>query len=285
MNNERQFTSHGLTLTYSSWGKENNPPLLLLHGFTGAASSWASLASLWSHSYFVVAPDLPGHGQSPPLPVAQDMSVSQTAIVLHQLMLSLGAVPYGVVGYSFGGRIALHLLTIAGQEISCAILESTSPGIADDHLRQLRQISDQELARRIIQRGMDWFVPYWTQLPLFSSQSRLPKDLQAAQVRERSQHTPWGLAQSLRGAGTGTQEPLWNRLASISSPTLLITGLLDQKYHAIALTMQQQWPSVKWTALQNAGHNVHLEQPDHFLNIASPFLTQHLLKKGLIANG
>jgi len=79
----------------------DGPPLLLLHGFGGAAWNFSELAPLLAGRRLLI-PDLPGHGRSDPLPAP---SMSAFADVVAALLDG----PVGVVGHSMGGVVALRL--------------------------------------------------------------------------------------------------------------------------------------------------------------------------------
>jgi pimeloyl-ACP methyl ester carboxylesterase len=88
-------------------GGSEPPTLLLLHGLGATADVWAGLAARVGGSAWV-APDLPGHGGSPPLPA---YSFAAVADAVADLVDPRGTV---VVGHSFGGVVALHLAARPG---------------------------------------------------------------------------------------------------------------------------------------------------------------------------
>ncbi|HEX3807348.1 MAG TPA: alpha/beta fold hydrolase [Gaiellaceae bacterium] len=77
------------------------PPLLLLHGFGGAAWNWTEVAPLLAGRRLLI-PDLPGHGASGPL-AAPSLAGFADAVA------GLLDEPAGVVGHSLGGVVALRL--------------------------------------------------------------------------------------------------------------------------------------------------------------------------------
>jgi len=79
----------------------DGPPLLLLHGFGGAAWNWCEVAPLLAGRRLLI-PDLPGHGGSAPLPAP---SLTGFADAVAPLLDE----PAGVVGHSLGGVVALRL--------------------------------------------------------------------------------------------------------------------------------------------------------------------------------
>jgi len=248
------------------------PPLVLLHGFTGSHASWRALPADWSRQFQVIAVDLLGHGRSDapadPARYAMDRCVADLASALDQL----GAAAVNVLGYSLGGRVALHFAAAHPERVRALILESASPGLAIPEERAARIAADEALAGRLERDGLEAFVDYWERLPLFASQARLPAEARAALRAQRLQNNPVGLANSLRGLGTGAQPSLWERLPELHAPTLLVAGALDEKFTAIARQMAAHLPAARLGIVPDAGHTVHLEQPDTFQRLIAEFL-------------
>jgi 2-succinyl-6-hydroxy-2,4-cyclohexadiene-1-carboxylate synthase len=247
-------------------------PLLLLHGFTGSAASWSPLVGSLPPRFRTLAPDLIGHGRSDSPPDAgryrMERCVADLLAVLDALQIERAA----VLGYSMGGRVALQLAAAAPDRVDALVLESSSPGIASAAERQARVASDMALAESIEQGGLAAFVERWERLPLFASQSALPEDTRARLHAQRLRNNPIGLANSLRGMGTGQQASLWDRLAGLHVPTLLIAGELDAKYRALADEMLALLPNARAMIVSGAGHAVHLEQPQAFAKNVLEFL-------------
>jgi magnesium chelatase accessory protein len=96
---ERSRTVRGVRLRWFEGGE--GPPVLLLHGFGGAAWNYAEMAPLLAGRRIVI-PDLPGHGASDPLPAP---SIAGFADAVATLLDE----PAGVFGHSMGGVVALRL--------------------------------------------------------------------------------------------------------------------------------------------------------------------------------
>jgi len=73
--------------------------------------------------------------------------------------------------------------------------------------------------------------------------------------------------------GTGQQESLWDRLAALDVPTLLMAGELDAKYRALAGEMLAVLPNARAVIIPAVGHAVHLEQPQAFAKNVLEFLS------------
>jgi 2-succinyl-6-hydroxy-2,4-cyclohexadiene-1-carboxylate synthase len=166
-----------------------------------------------------------------------------------------------VLGYSLGGRVALHYAVAAPERVAALILIGASPGIPDEAERRARREADEALARDIERDGVAAFVDRWERLPLFASQATLPAEVRASLRAQRLRNSPTGLANSLRGMGAGSQPSLWDRLPGLHVPTLLIAGELDAKYCDLARKMAAAMPAARLALIPRAGHAAHLEQP------------------------
>lgn len=257
-------------LFYTQAGE--GPPLLLLHGFTGSAEEWADLIPALAHLRRIIAVDLIGHGRSPAPTDPRRYTMEHSVADLLALLDTLGHARVDVLGYSMGGRVALHLAAAAPARVHTLILESASPGIEDPAERAARAAADDALATCIEQEGLEWFVDYWADLPLFASQARLPREARAALRTRRLRGSPVGYANSLRGMGTGRQASLWTRLPMMRIPTLIISGELDRKYVAIGARMAAMMPLARQTVVPGAGHAVHLEQPKAFSDLVVGYI-------------
>jgi pimeloyl-ACP methyl ester carboxylesterase len=89
----------------------------------------------------------------------------------------------------------------------------------------------------------------------------LPDEARAAFRTDRLASDPVGLANSLRGMGTGAQEPLHDRLASLAMPALVMAGELDTRYVATGREMVAAMPNSRFVEVPGAGHAAHTENP------------------------
>jgi len=254
----------------------SGPPVFLLHGFTGCGRNWGAVSSFEFQvsSFEFVAVDLLGHGltDAPEDPTRYKMEFA--AADLATLILDLTTPPVHLVGYSMGARLALYLALRYPQLFRSLVLESGSPGLATEAERQARHTSDEQLAQRLEQNGIEPFVAYWEQIPLFASQSRLPSAVRQQLRQQRLQNNPVGLAHSLRGMGTGAQPSLWEKLPQLHLPTLLLAGELDSKFVAIAQQMASQLPQAEIAIIPEVGHTIHLERPQTFTERITLFWRQ-----------
>jgi 2-succinyl-6-hydroxy-2,4-cyclohexadiene-1-carboxylate synthase len=249
------------------WGQ--GPPIALLHGFTGSSHTWEHLAHSLGDDFTLIAVDLLGHGASDAPHDPEPYRISRQVRSLLTVFDTLDLAQLQLLGYSMGGRLALHLALAAPERFTALILESTSPGIADPAEREQRRQDDETVATMIERDGVRHFVDYWERLPLFGSHQRLEPRLRSELRRQRLGNSTPGLAHSLRGAGAGACQPIWDLLPAITAPTLIIAGALDQKYVAIGRRMAGLLPFSELAIVPDSGHMPHLEQSEEFERVIS----------------
>ena len=249
----------------------HGPPVMLLHGFTGATETWEPLAAALRDRFTTIAVDLPGHGSSGAPADPARYRLDRVADDLARVLDVLGISAAIVLGYSMGGRTALRFALRHPERVTALVLESTSPGIEDPRERDARLLADRALADDIERDGIEAFVDRWERLPLWDTQMALSPAVQEALRAQRLRNDPRGLANSLRGASAGADVPLAaGDLAPV--PVLLIAGALDGKYVALAHRMAALLAHARLVVVPGAGHAVHLEQPAAFGEAVSAFL-------------
>jgi 2-succinyl-6-hydroxy-2,4-cyclohexadiene-1-carboxylate synthase len=225
------------------------PRMVFLHGFTQAGASWNPVLQACTNlDAEILLPDLPGHGRS----AATTLTVNETADVL---AATFGPAFY--VGYSMGGRLALHMAVRHPNLVHGLLLFGATAGLATENERTQRREADELLAQNLEATGMPAFLDRWLSNPMFTT---LPHDPEGLLLRQ--QNTVEGLASSLRLSGTGSQDSLWDDLETICAPTIIAAGDRDEKFTAIGQAMTARiGPNARFTAVTNAGHACHLEQP------------------------
>jgi 2-succinyl-6-hydroxy-2,4-cyclohexadiene-1-carboxylate synthase len=164
-----------------------------------------------------------------------------------------------LVGYSMGGRLALHAALRAPERYGGLAIVGVSAGIEDAVEREVRAKTDEELALWIESHSIEEVVARWEDNMVFESQSRA---LVAAQRPGRLAHSPLDLALLLRSAGQGALAPVWDRLGELSMPVLALAGANDTKYWEAAQRMRASADArIQAESVPGAGHAAHLEQP------------------------
>lgn len=261
--------------------------VVLIHGFTQNARCWAPVDEALAEHHDVLAVDLPGHGTRSDvvadLPGTADLLAHEISEHLSERGTSGQPAPPAapgtdaagpppapgltdkpgavVIGYSLGGRVGLHLALAHPWLVDRLVLIGATPGIEDPDERADRRAADESRAALVKAVGVSEFLDGWLALPLFAG-----LDARSSHRGAREANTAEGLASSLLHCGTGTQEPLWDRLGELSMPTLAVSGSLDTKFCDIADRMVRSvGDNARHLVVPDVGHTVHLEDPDAFL--------------------
>lgn len=240
------------------------PPLVLLHGFTGSTRTWARLIPLFANQFTTIAVDLPGHGRSDSPEDLGRYRLDRFADDLAAILDRLGVSRTAMLGYSLGGRAAMRFGVRHPSRLAALVLESASGGITDDAERAARVAADMALADSIERDGITAFVDRWERLPLWDSQASMPATRRAWLRAQRLANNPRGLANSLRAAGAGADPPVFDRLAAIAVPTLVVVGRLDDKYLEQGAQVVTSFPFGRIKILDYVGHAPHFESPESF---------------------
>ncbi len=249
-------------------------PVTLLHGFTQSGRSWREVIKTIPGGWRWVVPDLRGHGETrtrPGAPCTMDACLGD----LEMLWDHLDVQRTHLVGYSMGGRLALHVAARKPERLLSLLTIGAHAGLEED-AREGRRLGDEALAQRIEQDGLEAFVKYWSGLPLFAGLERRGPSFVAQLRAERMNNTVGGLACSLRGMGAGVMEPLWGDLARVTVPCTFVAGQLDHGYVASARRLAAAVPHGHVEVVQRAGHSVQQERPEAFAHV----LAAHLAAAG-----
>lgn len=269
-----RFTLNELEVHVEIVNEHATKTIVLLHGFTGSTQTWQHVVKELPTSIRIIAIDLIGHGQSAAPQTMNAYSIEVQIQLLDNLFERLALQKMILVGYSMGGRVALSYASRYPNRIAQLILESASPGLEGQVERFARKNADDALAIQIISHGLPAFVEKWGDIPLFASQRNLPQAVQGEIRNERMRQREIGLANSLRGMGTGVMPALWNGLKYITIPVTLITGELDRKFVTLNEQMHNQLPnSIHWI-VPAVGHAIHVENPIKFATIVKETISQ-----------
>ncbi|MGI9599383.1 MAG: alpha/beta fold hydrolase [Acidimicrobiales bacterium] len=222
--------------------------LILTHGFTQNTRCWGPFATRLAEENEVVMVDGPGHGKS----LHDDADLPAAAS-----LTAAAAGPGIYIGYSMGGRVAIHAALDHPGLVTGLVLIGATAGIDRADQRAARRSADEALADGLLENGLAAFLDRWLSLPLFGGLS----DEQAARA-ERLANRPEGLAASLRNCGTGTQEPRWDELGRLTMPVLVVAGEDDRKFTELGNRLVEAMTGTEAElALVPGTHAVHLERP------------------------
>jgi len=240
------------------------PEVVLVPGFMQGPASWSPVIERIHRRYRALALDHRAHDREGRLAEIERAAPPGAA----------------VVGYSLGGRLALHAaLRAAGRpgRFAALVTLGTSAGLEYEVERERRRAADRELADWIERAPIEVVVERWERTPALGGQ---PPELVTAQRADRLSHAPGDLARLLRSAGQGAMAPVWDRIPRLELPLLALAGERDQRYVAAAERIAALAPRARALSIPGAGHAAHLEQPDAFARALHEFLDDHLGERG-----
>ncbi len=234
--------------------------LLACHGFTGCGADFEPLRAALPPGVTLIAPDFPGHGERGALRAAEDYSLAAHLALLDAAAQRADG-PVTLLGYSMGGRLALHWALANPGRLRQLILVGASPGLATQAERAERAFADDAVAKYLRTEGLTAFYKYWHNQPFFRTLLALPPERLEPILARRHRNDPEGLALSLEHVGTGRLASLWERLPELTGPVDLVTGEHDPKFTELARRMGERLPRARLSVIEGAGHALHLERP------------------------
>lgn len=175
--------------------------------------------------------------------------------------------PRVLLGYSMGGRLALHALLEKDSPWDAAIIVSAHPGLESEEERSARRIRDSEWAARALQ--MDWrdFLTAWNAQPVLGGEVAGMADRRLLASRNQE------VARSFMDWSLGAQEPLWDRLSEIRVPLRWVVGGRDEKFRQLGERAVSRIPDAGLTVVEKAAHRVPWEAAEEFSGVVGEFLT------------
>jgi len=225
--------------------------ILALHGFLGHPSDWDCFKEL----------DLP----LKPIDLSQSKSISLKAFA-KEFNSNLQGSENILLGYSMGGRLALHCLLHSPDKYKAAIIVSGGPGLIAQEEKALRIQSDLKLLKRFETEDFDNLIQEWNTQALFNQ--NIP-----CKPKDKSTFLNHSLCQGLTSWSLGTQENLREAISKLPMPILWVVGEQDIKYRNLTAPLKfLNSQSRVWIA-ENAFHRVPWEVKIEFQNQVNMFLT------------
>lgn len=256
------------------------PPVILLHGLGATNASFLPTFMELARDHHVIAPDLPGHGDSGK-PVRR-YHAGFFARWLEEFVTELGLEQVTLIGNSMGGRVALefglrHPERVSGLVLVCpamAFLKGRELVPVVRYLRaELGLIPVTPSKRRVIQ-GIK---------TMFAKPERLPDGWydSAASEFQRVFSGPKGRIAFFSAAREIYLDPphgekgLWERLGTLAPPTLFIWGAKDRLVPVrFAPHVGRVAPRARSLVLEDCGHVPQFEKPEELHGAIRSFLAE-----------
>lgn len=135
----------GMRLAYHTWGAPTSPAVLVLHGFMDHGRAYAPAIDLLEREFFVIAPDLRGHGASEWVGAGGYYHFYDYFYDVRVLFETLGVERFSIVGHSMGGSVSTGVAALSGSRVErVMLLEGMGPPFSKltDTVERLTQWSE-----------------------------------------------------------------------------------------------------------------------------------------------
>jgi pimeloyl-ACP methyl ester carboxylesterase len=241
----------------------SGPCVVLLHGLAGYAKEWANTAAWLSQSYRVVALEQRGHGRSERVPA----DVSRAAFVgdVEMWVRALDLAPVVLIGQSLGGHTAFLTAGKRPDVVRGLVVAEATPQ------------ADPE-APDVVRRWLDaWPVPFASSV---EARSYFGGDTPWARVwaggLEEREGGLWPAFQTdvmVQALEDSSRNSYWEEWQRVQCPTLIVRAA-NADGRGVYERMASSGPNTRLVEVENAGHDVHLDQPSAWRAALDGYLSQ-----------
>jgi 3-oxoadipate enol-lactonase len=262
-----QARNGSIRIAYEVTG--HGAPVLLIHGLGYARWGWEPVSTPLAETFRLLLFDNRGIGGSdvPPGPYSAREMAADAVAVLDSAEVERAH----VVGTSLGGMVAQELALGWPERVRRLVLACTTPGgqraypLPEPTLRLMAEaplLSPEEALRRFVENA------------LAPATVRDRPELVERIYRLRLEHPP-DLAGWQAQASAGVAFDAFERLASISAPTLVLHGTDDAVVdHRNALLLADAIPDARMELFPGTGHLFFWEEPERFVQLVTSFLEE-----------
>ena len=239
-------------------------PLVLVHGFLGSSDMWIPQIKFFKDNFRVIAPALPGFGNSSEINSCDSIDCMAKAIL--NFLAKKNIKQFNLLGHSMGGMIVQEIAKIAGDKILKLICYGTGPRgnipgrfeTIDQSRKKLKINGLKDTAYRI---AKTWFIEEEKAKYFYLCEEA-------------------GKQTSISAADNGlVAMKNWDgvkNLQNIKNETLIIWGDQDKAYNFNQVeTLNDNIPNSDLKIIKGSSHNVHLEKPNEFNIIVEEFLKRN----------
>jgi pimeloyl-ACP methyl ester carboxylesterase len=242
----------------------NGTPLVLVHGFLGSSDMWRPQIKFFKDNFRVIAPALPGFGNSNTINSCNSIECMAKAIL--DLLEKKEIKNFNLLGHSMGGMIVQEMAKIAGEKILKLICYGTGPrGNMPGRFETIEQSREKlkinglkDTAHRI---AKTWFIE--------GEKAKYFYLCEEAGKQTSNEAVDNGLVAMKNWSGI-------ENLNNIKNETLIIWGDQDKAYNFNQVeTLSNNIPNSDLKAIKGCSHNVHLEKPEEFNAVVEEFLIKN----------
>lgn len=250
-------------LFFAEFGEPNSEPLVILHGFFASSRNWRQIGEKLSSQYHVYLLDIRNHGESPHHPL---MDYPSMAADLQRFIERRGLDKVNLMGHSMGGKVAMWFALNHPGVVNKLIIADIAP-VSYGHsfnntIQALKTLPLAEISNR--KQAEEWLAEYITEL---SYRQFLLQNLVLADGKYK-----WRVDLDIfyRTAPSIVAFPDAGHVSPYMGKALFIAGANSDFVNAEDI--ETLFPEATLTAIPDAGHWLHVQQPDIFIKTVGNFL-------------
>ncbi len=244
----------------------NGPALAILHGLFGSGRNWATIAQRLAARRRVIALDLRNHGASP---WAEAMDYAELADDVRATLQALGHRRFALLGHSMGGKAAMVAALRHAEDIERLVVVDIAPvAYPPRHLEHVRAMRALDLGRLTRRSEVDSGLAAAVADP--AERAFL---LQNLVLNDGPPRWRLNLAAIERQMELLAGFPAMPQGAVYRGPALFIAGgRSDYLLPAQEADIRHLFPDARVARIADAGHWLHAERPQAFLDLVEPFM-------------
>ena len=274
------FEANGLKHHYWSWGREDLPVIMMLHGIRSYGKTWFDTAVALEDKYRVIALDMRGRGLSDWSRHA-DYFVDDYISDMEAFVAHLGVDKFILLGHSLGGQNALLYTAKYPKQVRALIIEDIGPGSSASGAGAQRIVRE---FNNTPSEFSSWeeAEAFWRSIrPNISGESLRQRILETLREDDRGK-VVWaydfaGIKAARLAAASDTSKlpELWPSVKSLRCPTLILRGAISDFLPSETLmAMASHNPVIETAEVSHATHYVHDDNFEEFLGYINAFMAR-----------
>ena len=254
-----------MQLAYRYFGGQGNPPLIVIHGLLGSSRNWISVCKQLVNDFEVFALDLRNHGNSPH---ADEMTYEQMAKDVKEFITEQKFTRVNLIGHSLGGKVAMYLAVHNRRLVESLIIEDIAPKTYPPHnARDIEGMNALDLTSLKSRKEADEFLKKW--MPDWSKRQFILTNL----VRNEDGDFKWqvNLSSITKNLDEICKNPLIDGDQYMGPSLFIVGGVSDFVSMDDASLLQKFFSRNVLKIVNGAGHNVHQERKDEFIESVLDF--------------
>lgn len=261
---------------YQISGNPEGHKLVFLHGLLGSGANWRRITPSFEDRFHILTYDQRGHGRSfqPPSGYGPEDYAADLRLILQEL--GWGAIH--LIGHSMGGRNALEFTHRDSSMVRSLVVVDIGVEASEEAQKSILRLLD--LVPRPFpsrQAARDFFKNTYPQLIAFAQNPEALSQYfysNIAETKEGLQDWRFSLEGVKASLREGRKADRWDLIESLSVPTLYIRGERSQDLSQVLFEeILRRNPAIQGQVIQGAGHWVHSDQPEEFIQVVNEFLT------------